>query len=315
MVGAGCLASSPPPSTHPPPSVCIHSRRFSAVCDSRDRRDRPPCVTPLTNFNFINPVLLPVNMTPKPKKTRESTKTTYSMEEMQIEMNAKLSALIEKFEQLEASLVAVTREKEILKVTVAEQAEEIADLRNSLNEREQYARSWSMRVLNIPVPKDSETDTRLVMQAVYDLLLLPILEGARGKGDISSVPCCETLLETAHILPGKGDSPKPVIARFYSRYWRNLVFRNRKEFAPREPISNSMAPNNTRSGNSRTSRMSYPFFEDLTKATFSKLSAIKQQTDVSSAWTVNGSIRFKLKDNNTVYRVSKLQDTLENIIS
>ena len=71
------------------------------------------------------------------------------MEEMQIEMNAKLSALIEKFEQLEASLVAVTREKEILKVTVAEQAEEIADLRNSLNEREQYTRSWSMRVLTL----------------------------------------------------------------------------------------------------------------------------------------------------------------------
>ena len=64
-----------------------------------------------------------------------------------MEMNSKLSALIEKFELLEASLVAVTREKENLKATVAEQAEEIADLRNSLNEREQYARSWSMRIL------------------------------------------------------------------------------------------------------------------------------------------------------------------------
>ena len=53
-------------------------------------------------------------MTPKPKKTRESTKTTLSMEEMQIETNTKLSALIEKFEMLEASLIAVTREKEAL---------------------------------------------------------------------------------------------------------------------------------------------------------------------------------------------------------
>ena len=40
-------------------------------------------------------------MTPKAKKTtRESTRTTYSMEEMQVEMNSKLSALIEKFELL-----------------------------------------------------------------------------------------------------------------------------------------------------------------------------------------------------------------------
>ena len=44
------------------------------------------------------------------------------MEEMQSEMNTKLSSLIEKFELLEASLISVTREKEALKVTVAEQA-------------------------------------------------------------------------------------------------------------------------------------------------------------------------------------------------
>ena len=75
-------------------------------------------------------------MTPKAKKVKESTKTTLSMEDMQIEMNAKLTSLIEKFEQLEASLISVTREKEALKVTVEEQACEIAELRNSLNERE-----------------------------------------------------------------------------------------------------------------------------------------------------------------------------------
>ena len=92
-------------------------------------------------------------MTPKPNKNRESTKTTYTIEELQSEMNSKMSSLIEKFELLEASLVAVTREKEALKVTVAAQAAEIADLRNSLNECEQYARSWSMRILNIPVDK------------------------------------------------------------------------------------------------------------------------------------------------------------------
>ena len=189
------------------------------------------------------------------------------MEEMQSEMNSKLSALIEKFELLEASLVSVTREKEALKVTVAEQANELAELRNSLNEREQYARSWSMRILNIPVLKDNESDTRHVMQAVYDHLIQPILEGARANGDIDNVPDCDALLETAHILPGKGDGPKPVIARFYSRYWRNLVFRNRKDFAPREPSSATTATTNTRNVQPRTARMRFPFFEDLTKAT------------------------------------------------
>ena len=230
-------------------------------------------------------------------------------------MNTKLSSLIEKFELLEASLISVTREKEALKVTVAEQAVEIAELRNSLNEREQYARSWSMRILNILVHKDHETDTRRVMQSVYDNLIQPILEGARANGDIEHVPNCEALLETAHILPGKGDGPKLVIARFFSRYWRNVVFRNRKDFSPREPSTAIPTPsNNTRSGAARTPRMKYPFFEDLTRATFTKLTAIKQQEGVISAWTVNGSIRFKLKDNNTIFRVSKLQETFEEII-
>ena len=50
-------------------------------------------------------------MTPKAKKpTKESTKTTHTMEEMQSEMNIKLSALMVKFEALEASLLSVTKE-------------------------------------------------------------------------------------------------------------------------------------------------------------------------------------------------------------
>ena len=156
-------------------------------------------------------------MTPKAKKSRETTKTTFSMEEMQSEMNFKLSALMEKFEILEASLIAVTREKEILRVMVAEQASEIVELHNSLNAQEQYARNWSMPILNIPVLKDRESDTRYVMQSVYDHLILPILEGAKVNGEIMHVPNCNTLLKTAHTLPGKGDGLKPVIARFYSR--------------------------------------------------------------------------------------------------
>ena len=252
-------------------------------------------------------------MTPPPKakkQPKESTKTTFSMEEMQSEMNTKLSALIGKFETLEASLIAVTREKEALRGMVTEQASEIAILRNSLNEREQYARNWSMRILNVPVPQDQEQDTRFVMQAVYDTLIYPILEGARTNGEISHVPDCETLLETAHILPGKPDNHKPIIERFFSRYWRNLVFHNRKEFALRDSSSSA---NNTRSGAAKVAKMRYPFFEDLTKATFQKLSSIKQQDSVISAWTVNGSIRFKVKVKTTIFRVNSLSETFEEI--
>ena len=251
------------------------------------------------------------NKSPKSKALATNISSS-TMEELQQVMSDKLSYLTEKIESMEATLLEVKLEKESLLNKVLEQANEIAELRNNLNEREQYARSWSMRCLNIPVPGDSESDTRMVMQMVYDSLLYPILEGARTKGVISEVPDCEALLETAHILPGKGQGAKPVIARFFSRYWRNLVFRHRKEFAPREQAP---ATSNTRSNTGKTTaRMMYPFFEDLTRATFAKLKAFKMHEDVTSAWTVNGNIRFKVKDNETVFRVSNLAETVEDIV-
>jgi hypothetical protein len=71
------------------------------------------------------------------------------------------------------------------------------------------------------------------MNAVYQELVAPILAGAVEAGEIASVPPCENLIEVAHILPGKG-AKKPIIVRFFSRYWRSLLFRFRKDYAPRE---------------------------------------------------------------------------------
>ena len=249
-------------------------------------------------------------MAPKPTKSPKPAARNYP-EDWQQELIDKIADLSEKFDNLEASLRAVTAERNELKSKLELQATEIADLRNNLNEREQYARSWSMRCLNIPIPANSESDTRAVMQSVYDSLLHPILEGARRAGHIQSVPDCESLLETAHILPGKAGA-KPVICRFFSRYWRNLVFRNRKEFAPRESTTSASS---TRASQGKATRMSYPFFEDLTRATFMKLTTIKQREEVTSAWTVNGSIRFKTKNNETVYKVNSINETYKDIVS
>jgi hypothetical protein len=247
-------------------------------------------------------------------------KKTPPTDSWQDDILAKLTYLTEKVESMEAALKEATREKESLKQIVkiqtdelAGQAIEIADLRNCLNEREQYSRNWSMRALNIPIPSDSETNSRHVMQIVYDSLLYPILEGARSKGEITAVPNCDTLLETAHILPGKAGAHKPVILRFYSRYWRNLVFRHRKEFAPREQATGYAAA--AGGAAPRSARMKYPFFEDLTRATFIKLNTIKQHEEVTSAWTVNGTIRFKVKDKTSIFKVNSINDDIEDIIN
>lgn len=232
------------------------------------------------------------------------------MEEIQEEMLDKINGLTEKLANLESTLKEAISSNIKLKATVDSQAEEINYLRDCLNEREQYARSWSIRVLNLPLPPGQESNTRVVMNSLYQRLLLPILEGAKEAQDITTIPSCEALLETAHILPGKG-ATKPIIARFHSRYWRSVIFRHRKAYAPREE-----APANTnRRGAEKAGRMAFAFFEDLTKATFRQLQAIKACEEVLSAWTVSGSIRFKTKNSETIYKVSSIFDTVESLTS
>jgi hypothetical protein len=247
---------------------------------------------------------------PRKSPTRSSAPSSpRPMEVLQEEMNEKLTSLMEKVNSLSDALRSVKRENEQLKTTVQNQADEIADLRNVINDRELHARSWSIRALNIPIPAEQETSNGAVMEIVYKELIAPVLEGAKAKGEIPAVPPCHNLIETAHILPGKG-SRKPVIIRFFSRYWRSLLFRYRKEFAPRE----GPAPAPT-AADRRPAKMCYPFYEDLTRATFKQLMTIQQHEQVVSAWTVSGVVRFKVKDSDVIYKVSSIYDTVEDLVN
>jgi predicted nuclease with TOPRIM domain len=170
-----------------------------------------------------------------PKKPNTNNSNTdgggaKTMEALQIEMNNKLSVLMDDFRSLKDEFKSMKQENKKLKETLEQQADEIAELKNELNEKELHARSWSIRVNNIPVPDGKETDNKAVMQAVHKELVAPILAGAVSAGEIASVPSCDNLIEIAHILPGKG-ARKPIIVRFLSRYWRSLLFKHRREHA------------------------------------------------------------------------------------
>jgi hypothetical protein len=222
------------------------------------------------------------------------------------EMNDKLSTLMEEVRSLKDTLKEVKSENVVLKEKLQQQADEIAVLRNEMNDREAHARSWSLRVINVPIPEGQETDNKIVMHAVYNSLVVPILEGAKTKGDITVLPTCENIIEVAHILPGRS-AKKPVIVRFMSRFWRSLMFKHRREFAPREAAASTSA-------GGRPARMLYPFYEDLTRITFRQLKSIQADERVTSAWTVSGAIRFKVQDDDTVYKVSTIYETVEDII-
>jgi hypothetical protein len=239
-----------------------------------------------------------------PKKKAAPLPSNKSMEELQAEMNDKLTSLVTEVRSLSEALKQVKRDNANLKQTVEQQADEICDLKNIINDRELHARSWSIRVVNLPLPEGQETNNRAAMESVYNELVVPILEGAKAAGEIENIPPCDNIIEVAHILPGKA-AKKPVIVRFHSRYWRSLLFRHRKLHAPRE------APN-TNGG--RPPRMKYAFYEDLTRATFKQLKTIQDDERVESAWTVSGGIRFKISGNNAVFKVTSIYDTVDELI-
>jgi hypothetical protein len=237
-----------------------------------------------------------------PKKNATSDN---NMEKLQMEMNNKLTVMMEEIRNLSEALKEVKEENKGLKEKVQQQADEIMDLRNEMNDREAHARSWSIRVINLPLPAGQESDNNIVMRTVYQELVVPILTGAQTSGDITSIPTCEQIIEVAHILPGRGAN-KPVIVRFMSRFWRSLLFKHRREHAPRE------APAPTTSG--RPARMKFPFYEDLSRVTFRQLKLVQADERVTSAWTVSGVIRFKVKDDETIYKVSNMFETVDDII-
>lgn len=237
------------------------------------------------------------------KKTDAAAATPQGIEERLDQLTKTFTSRFDKLEQL---LAVVTRENTELRDALAIRDKEILQLRERLNEQEQYGRSWSVRVLNLQLHEGESTDPRKVMQRVYTDAFLPILCGAQDAGELGDIPSCEELLETAHILPAKEGKIPAVICRFYSRNMRTLIFKMKKEHAPRHELTPPQAA--TRGRPPRLGKLIYPIYEDLTRPNFNKFRAISQRQDIESVWTINGSIRYRLVNSTTVHKVKTIFD-------
>jgi len=246
-----------------------------------------------------------------PRSKTDSTPVT--CEQME-EVISKLNSIQERLESVEKLLEAAQAENAVLKSANTELSKSILEknavieaLRQKTNSLEQYNRSWSIRIAGVPLPAEEASIPIKVMSHVYDKALLPILQGALEKGLLHTIPACEELLETAHILPAKrSDQPKPIIARFYSRNLRALVFQLKKEFGPkqRDPANNNRAP-----------RLKYPIYEDLTKINFQLLKALADDDRTGAVWSVGGVIKFKLADGTEVKKMASVFDSVDDILA
>lgn len=229
-------------------------------------------------------------------------------------METKLNHLVSENTQLKASIKAKDNIIEELKAGYTR-------LEERLNTQEQYNRSWSMRVLNIPLSADEEKNPSAVLNKVYTLAFKPALQGAVEAGELLHLPSADELLEVAHVLPGKEGSNKPIIARFYNRYLRSVCLRYKREFATRTTRREGTAGSGGGTESGRAGRggedrgwVAFPFFEDLTRANFAKMRSLAKDERVQSSWSVNGIIRYKLVDSTTIKKVTSIFMSNDEII-
>jgi uncharacterized coiled-coil protein SlyX len=236
-----------------------------------------------------------------------SNATTNSQFEIILEKLAALESLPAKIASLEQLLMESNAKVATLQSELDSKDKTIATLTAKTNDLEQYNRGWSIRITNVQLPDGDATDTRTVMRTVYEKALLPILHGALEKDLIDHIPEFDDVLENAHILPAKSSSrPKPIIARFYSRPLRSILFQLKKEYAPKKDIT-------TPSGERKTAYV-YPFYEDLTKDAFQLLQALLKDPRTGPVWSVGGRIRYKLKDSSVVKKVTSIFDSVDDIL-
>ena len=162
---------------------------------------------------------------------------------------------------------------------------------------------------------EEEADPSTVIDKVYRLALLPILEGAVQDGELNEVPSADQVLEVAHVLPGKQGLPKPVIMRFYNRNLRNLVFKHKRDHAPRAAATGTGPRGGGGArGTERPGKHLFPLYDDLTRINYAKMKAIGQNERVQACWSVRGQLRFKLLDSDTVRKVVSVFDPIDKIL-
>ena len=225
----------------------------------------------------------------------------------------KVDLLGEQLSNIEESMKSIAAENTIIRQQLTTTQSTLHSVQNTQNNIEQYNRSWSVRIMGLHLSQDEEENPFALVKTVYNRVFLPILTGAKDSNTIPYIPSCEQLLERAHVLPtSKPGDIKPIICRFYNRDFRAVCFRQKKDFAPRLSATDGATAGS--SMNSKQPRYAYPFYEDLTAATFKKLKELQADSRVEACWLVNGQLRYRLSGSDQVKKVKNTLDPIETIL-
>jgi hypothetical protein len=196
-----------------------------------------------------------------------------------------------------------------LETKVASLEKEVKRLKETSNDREQSAKSRTVRLFGYATSDEETRSTdggKSFNNKLYDGIIKPCLNAAKTSGDIPSTPQFTTAVEKIY-RAGKSANPSrpaPIIITFTSETYRLAVLRNKKSALP-DP-----SPSEREAGIRR-----YLVVEDLTPANYTMLKSLQQREEVDKAWTIEGRIRFTLRGDSTVRKVKSVFDSVETIIN
>jgi hypothetical protein len=230
------------------------------------------------------------------------------------EINAKLDMLcgtIKKIEDIDVTVKALkesvnhlVQENVSLRAELGTRDVKIQQLTDQVNRLDQASLSSSLRILGLPV-STSSTPAQ-IFDAVYNEILIPVLEAAKQCGDISTHADLPThfLIVNAFAIPSKKNSTtSTVIVKLHSEFIRSLVFKHKKASLPTLLDSTSNRVRNK-----------FSIFEDLAPATHALLRSLLEDIRVKSVWSYGGQVRFKSHESEVVYRAKSLTDTFDSIL-
>jgi hypothetical protein len=183
-------------------------------------------------------------------------------------------------------------------------------LKEAANSREQQLKLCTVRIHGLPVTDEelaATDDGKTLAAKVYDRILKPILNAAKAKGDISSVPHCANAIEECYRAgrPTKTGKPVPIVVKVANRHLRLAIFRNKRLNTP-QPLDAEK--------NDHIKRFSV--VEDLTGPTFKLLKLLQGSDSVARAWTVEGNIRFTLNNSpDKIVKVKSVYSPIEAILA
>jgi hypothetical protein len=247
-------------------------------------------------------------------------KTTDPFSELKLFMESSMCELKGMIESLRVELVAKAEEVTqlnskviMLEEKVTKQEAEIAELKNHATASEQATRASTIRIFGVaPLLEDVEAlgEAKAIAKRAYDRVIKPILQAAKSKGAIDSVPQLNTLIESAYAVgkpradaQGRG-MPPPIIINFHNKALRDVVMRHKKGNIPVVSAAEKAA------GVARI-----VVVEDLVPVIHKKVKEMMGVDTIDKVWTINGFIRFTVPGDNTVRKVQSPYSTIQDILS